>query len=137
MIGGFAKGLILHLKSDLPTEMQSSESSKIEELINEAYNIAPNYEEIIKRILENPAEMHKIKDQCSLKVGIPIKPMLSKSIKGFGEILERFKAVPFTAEYKYDGMRGQIHFNRDATPQVQIYSRNLEKMTTQFPELAS
>jgi DNA ligase 1 len=72
--------------------------------------------------------------QISPKVGIPIKPMLSKSIKGIGEVLERFNGVNFTCEYKYDGMRGQIHFNR-AGYEIKLYSRNLEKMTLQFPEL--
>ena len=62
------------------------------------------------------------------KVGIPIKPMLSKSIKGIDEVLERFNGIKFTCEYKYDGMRGQIHFNR-ASSELKIYSRNLEKMT--------
>jgi DNA ligase-1 len=38
--------------------------------------------------------------------------MLSKSIKSFDEIAERFNGVKFTSEYKYDGIRGQIHFNR-------------------------
>ena len=54
--------------------------------------------------------------------------MLSKSIKGIGEVLERFDGINFTCEYKYDGMRGQIHFNR-ASSELKIYSRNLEKMT--------
>jgi DNA ligase-1 len=54
--------------------------------------------------------------------------MLSKSIKGIDEVLERFNGINFTCEYKYDGMRGQIHFNR-ASSELKIYSRNLEKMT--------
>lgn len=33
-------------------------------------------------------------------------PMLSKSIKGFEEVIERFQNYQFTCEYKYDGMRG-------------------------------
>jgi DNA ligase-1 len=54
--------------------------------------------------------------------------MLSKSIKGIGEVLERFNGINFTCEYKYDGMRGQIHFKR-AGSEIKLYSRNLEKMT--------
>ena len=60
--------------------------------------------------------------------------MLSKSIKGYEEISERFKGLDFSCEYKYDGMRGQIHYHKG---EVEIYSRNMEKMTVQFPELAA
>lgn len=90
VIGGLSRGLIMFLKPELPIELIEIDSQKIEGLINEAYNIAPNYEEIIRQILANPENMYQIKEHCSLKVGIPIKPMLSKSIKGFDEILERF-----------------------------------------------
>jgi DNA ligase-1 len=79
-------------------------------------------------------DFQNLPQQISPKVGIPIKPMLSKSIKGIGEVLERFNGINFTCEYKYDGMRGQIHFNR-AGSEIKLYSRNLEKMTMQFPEL--
>ncbi len=41
-------------------------------------------------------------------------PMLSKSIKGFEEVIDRFKGLRFSCEYKYDGMRGQFHFDRNA-----------------------
>jgi DNA ligase-1 len=56
--------------------------------------------------LENPENMMTLKEGWSIKVGVPIMPMLSKSIKTYLEIEERFDQVPFTAEYKYDGMRG-------------------------------
>jgi DNA ligase 1 len=32
--------------------------------------------------------------------------MLSKPIKNIEEVMERFKGMQFTCEYKYDGMRG-------------------------------
>lgn len=80
-------------------------------------------------------DFENVPQQIQSKVGIPIKPMLSKSIKGINELLERFNGINFTCEYKYDGMRGQIHFNRAAANDIKIYSRNLEKMTLQFPEL--
>ena len=63
-------------------------------------------------------------------------PMLAKSIKGIDEIMERFDKVQFTCEFKYDGLRGQIHYDRsnEKNP-IEIYSRNLERSTNQFPEL--
>jgi len=40
--------------------------------------------------------------------------------------------MKFTCEYKYDGLRGQIHYNNG---KCQIYSRNLENMTQTYPDI--
>jgi DNA ligase-1 len=60
--------------------------------------------------------------------------MLAKPTKGVREVLDRFEQLSFTCEYKYDGFRGQIHFRR-STNTVEIYSRNLESMTVQYPDV--
>ena len=72
-----------------------------------------------------------------MKVGTPLKPMLAKPTKGVQVILKRFEGIDFTCEYKYDGFRGQIHFWRtqSGTPEVRIYSRNLENMTVAYPDV--
>jgi DNA ligase-1 len=51
-------------------------------------------------------------------------------MRSLDEIYERLDNLPFTAEYKYDGQRAQIHAKRqfnDVT--VKIFSRHLEDMT--------
>lgn len=74
--------------------------------------------------------MDKLKETCHIKVSVPVKPMLAKPTKGIREVLTRFENIKFTCEYKYDGFRGQIHYNRnDVGKEVSIYSRNLENMT--------
>jgi DNA ligase-1 len=49
-------------------------------------------------------------------------------------ILSRFEDIKFTCEFKYDGLRGQIHYNHG---QVSVYSRNLENMTETYPDIIS
>jgi DNA ligase-1 len=48
------------------------------------------------------------------------------------EVYERLGGQPFTAEFKYDGQRAQIHGfkTKDDHISVRIFSRHLEDMTS-------
>jgi len=61
----------------------------------------------------------------------PIQPMLAESIDSLDEL---FKERPpqIACEYKYDGIRVQIHKENDV---VRVYSRQLKDITPSFPEL--
>ncbi|CDW77798.1 dna ligase 1 [Stylonychia lemnae] len=108
----------------------------LEHGINEAICEFPNHGEVIKVLLQVGDDMAKLKQQCHIRIGIPVKPMLAKPTKGIREVLDRFEQQKFTCEYKYDGFRGQIHFDRsNLDKQVMIYSRNLESMTHQYPDV--
>ena len=64
--------------------------------------------------------------------------MLAKPTKGVQIVLQRFEGVAFTVEYKYDGFRGQIHYEKDPDTGVKrcmIYSRNLENLSTAYPDV--
>ncbi len=63
----------------------------------------------------------------------PIRPALAERAKSFEEIMERMKGACF-AESKYDGLRVQVHMDRKAK-RVEIFSRNLERLTPMFPEI--
>jgi DNA ligase-1 len=64
--------------------------------------------------------------------GVPCKPMLAKPTKGIGIIFKRFEDKKFTCEFKYDGLRGQLHYKNG---DVQLFSRNLENMTQIYPDV--
>ena len=66
----------------------------------------PNYEKVIDTLLIVKADIQKLLDLCKITIGIPCKPMLAKPTKSIQIILDRFKDVKFTCEYKYDGLRG-------------------------------
>lgn len=74
--------------------------------------------------------------------GVPLLPTLGSPTRSLDEIYDRLGALPFTAEFKYDGQRAQIHALRDGGPHpyVKIFSRHLEDMTdkvTIFPHVAA
>ena len=58
--------------------------------------------------------------------------MLAKPTKGLSDILTRIDGKKFTSEYKYDGLRGQIHYDHG---QISIFSRNLENITEAYCDL--
>ena len=66
-----------------------------------------------------------------LNVGQPVKVMLFKKVDS---IEEGFKVVgsPAIVEYKYDGFRLQIHRSNN---EVKLFTRNLENVTNQFPDI--
>lgn len=58
---------------------------------------------------------------------------LAKPTKEIQVIFKRFENMKFTCEYKYDGLRGQVHFNKG---KCSIFSRNLINMTESYPDIA-
>ena len=67
-----------------------------------------------------------------LTCGRPIRPMLAERAADLDEIVERMGGE-FAVEYKYDGLRVQAHVARSGT--VRLFSRRLENIGSQFPEL--
>ena len=69
--------------------------------------------------------------QVAMIIGIPLKVMLALKVE---DIEEGFKRCgkPAEFEFKYDGMRMQIHRNND---EIKIFTRRLENVTNQFPEV--
>ena len=58
--------------------------------------------------------------------------MLAKPTKEIKIIMDRFEGNPFTCEFKYDGLRGQIHYTSE---KITLFSRNLENMTEMYPDI--
>ena len=71
--------------------------------------------------------------QLAVVLGRPVEMMLAQRVKAVSEILERFRGEQFAAEEKYDGERVQVHKDGD---NVQLFSRRLENITSQYPDIA-
>lgn len=66
-----------------------------------------------------------------ISLGRPIRAMLCERLPSAREILEKLGGEA-AAEYKYDGLRMQAHIAKDI---VHIFSRRLEDITDQFPDV--
>ena len=73
-------------------------------------------------------------DAITLQVGRPVRPMLAEREPTLEKILERMGGRA-ALELKYDGLRVQAHVARDGT--VRLFSRRLEEISAQFPELVA
>lgn len=72
--------------------------------------------------------------RIGLEVGRPVRPMLAEREPTLAKVLERMGGEA-ALEYKYDGLRVQAHVPRDGP--VRLFSRRLEEIGAQFPELVA
>ena len=73
-------------------------------------------------------------DRIGLEVGRPVRPMLAEREPTLEKVLERMGGRA-ALEYKYDGLRVQAHVAKDGS--VRLFSRRLEEIGAQFPELVA
>lgn len=97
-------------------------------IVERAYNLMADLGEIAKRLAHHGIDALK---NISPVVGIPVRPMLAERHNDPAEMLEKVGGVAFV-EYKYDGERAQIHKSNE---QVFIFSRRLENITHQYPDV--
>jgi DNA ligase-1 len=93
-----------------------------------AYSVINDYGEVAV-IARNSGDAGLKK--VSMRLWRPLKPMLAQSVKSVEEAFENFKG-PAGFEYKYDGMRAQIHIEGD---KIRIFTRRLDEVTKQFPDV--
>ena len=95
--------------------------------VERAYNVSSDLGEVAmvlaKQGMDGLQGVH-------LKLGRPIRAMLCERLPSLEEIIGKIGLTMF--EYKYDGLRMQAHVGES---EVKIFSRHLEDITGQFPEI--
>jgi DNA ligase 1 len=106
--------------------------AKKRKLLEGAYHKTSDLGLIARTIFEHPTEEEAELAVAALdiQVGKPVHSQLAERLKSAEAILAKMGVV--VAQYKYDGLRAQIH--KDGQ-QVTIFSRNLEDQSHMFPEL--
>jgi len=103
-----------------------SDSHKIiQDAIDRSNDIAQIFELSKKGNIDELKKIH-------IELEKPIKVMLAQKALSIDHAFKEL-GTPCAIEYKYDGFRTIIHKNND---KIKIYTRRLENITNQFPEIA-
>jgi len=108
---------------------RDSELTKIRNIVQDAYDMTNDYPQVARLLKEK--DIDGLKD-LSIDPSKPLKVMLAQKVTDLKEGFERV-GRPAALEFKYDGFRMLIGFNKK---DVAIHTRRLENVTKQFPEVA-
>ncbi|MBW3022333.1 ATP-dependent DNA ligase, partial [Candidatus Woesearchaeota archaeon] len=108
-------------------DSQREQYNSYVELTQEAFDITNDFADVA--IIAKQDRVDGL-SRVSLEPGRPVKVMLAPKIKGFDEAFKRFDKIEI--EEKLDGFRMQIH---KFDGKVKIFTRRMENVTTQFPEV--
>ncbi len=98
-----------------------------QESVDYAWNILSDFAEVARIAKEKGEEgLRSVKPV----VGRPLQLMLGLAARSIEEVLKDYPNV--VVEFKYDGFRAQVHKKGE---QVWIFSRRLENVTAQFPDI--
>ncbi|MCI4353101.1 MAG: ATP-dependent DNA ligase [Thermoplasmata archaeon] len=99
----------------------------VEAAYNRSSDLGLVVDHVARRGLEGLAEI-------GVEVGRPVRPMLAERSPDLADVLTRMDGRA-ALEYKYDGLRVQAHI--PASGRVKLFSRRLEEISAQFPELVA
>lgn len=119
---GAAENTIMDALAEAYTGERSNRS-----FLEGAYNVSSD----LGRVAETAAR-DGINGILAFRVGLfsPVRPMLAERVRSEEDAVDIMSGG--AAEYKLDGERVQIHTD---TAQTEIYSRRLEKITIQYPDV--
>jgi DNA ligase-1 len=122
----FPEAKVKYDENEKEIEVENREEyNKYTDLVQEAYDLSNDFSLVAKA-----AKKGKI-DSIGLEVGTPIRVMLGPKEPDAKTALER-TGIPAQAEFKYDGFRIEAH--KDGN-KITLFTRNLENVTKQFPEV--
>lgn len=125
--------------SKLSKDSLAASYTTAEEIVKAIFAKRPSYNDLIPALLEyGSCNAQALAQVCGPKIHIPIVPMLGSPTRDLSEVVSKVGTREFTAEWKYDGQRAQVHFTHDqnGNPNISIFSRHLENITEQYPDVA-
>ncbi len=95
--------------------------------VERAYNVSSDLGEVAQLLAADG--LHGL-SKIRLQLFRPVRSMLCERLETLEEIFQRLGTCAL--EYKYDGLRVQAHIDDG---RIQLFSRHLENITGQFPEI--
>lgn len=119
---------------DFPHKSYES-SEKLKKILDNVVKICPDFQVIVNELskIGSNLDFSGLINNCKSRPGFPVQSMSAQPIGDLKELISRFDNKKVTCEYKYDGIRGQIHLNTNG--QVLVYSRGHENITGSYPEI--
>ena len=104
--------------------------NKYLDAVQSAYDVTNEFAEVAKTAKSKGIDGLK---NMGMKVGIPIQVMLALKVDTIEDAFETV-GKPAAIEFKYDGFRIQAH--KDEKGNIKLFTRRLEDVTKQFPDVA-
>ena len=78
---------------------RTAEHKRAEEIVKQAFARQPSYDDLIPALLK--LGINKLATECTMRVGVPIKPMLGNITKDLNDMAKILEGRAFTCEYKF------------------------------------
>ncbi len=101
-------------------------------LIDQAFGARADAGQLAEIILTDKSSAIENLSKIKIVPGVPIASKLVEREDSAASVWERMPKC--FVQPKLDGLRGQIHFDKK-TGEAEVYSRNMERLTDNFPEL--
>jgi len=72
---------------------------RAEELVKQAFARQPSYDDLVPALLKLGVD--KLATECTMRVGVPIKPMLGQITKDLNDMSKILEGREFACEFKY------------------------------------
>ncbi len=123
------KYIIRHSKKNqvIITEKGREYYNEFIKIIEKNYNVVNDFKILFERINQDKNKLLNVE----IVLGVALRSMLGSRANSVDEAFN-FTGKPSFIDYKYDGLRVQIHNNKG---EITLFSRNLDNITKQFPEV--
>ena len=87
--------------NSIPTmtkEARTAVFKRAEEVVKQAFARQPSYDDLVPALLKLGIE--KLATECTMRVGVPIKPMLGNIMRDLNDMAKILEGRAFACEYK-------------------------------------